>query len=269
MNPFTLKDKTVLVTGASSGIGKATASLCADLGAKVVALGRNELRLEETIASLSGEGHIRVVLDLDDEKAVDSAVLGVPLLDGVANCAGIANMNPFQFVTKEELARVMDVNCIGPVMLVNQLLKAKKLKKGGSVVFVSSVDGPKIVHAGNSVYSASKSALVGMARNMVIDLAGKKIRVNSVLPGTTDTPMVRTGSATEEMLAETNRLCEPLNYDDDDIAEFPFTYDDGLSIDTLMDAFAEYTGGKVEEIQEELFMDNPGQLCYYQIEQWQ
>lgn len=73
----------------------------------------------------------------------------------------------------------------------------------------------------------------------------------------------------EEMLAETNRLCDPLNYDDDDVAEFPFTYDDGLNIDTLMDAFQEYTGGKVEEIQEELFMDNPGQLCYYQIEQWQ
>jgi NAD(P)-dependent dehydrogenase (short-subunit alcohol dehydrogenase family) len=82
------------------------------------------------------------------------------------------------------------------------LLKAKKLNKGGSVVFVSSVDGPKIVHAGNSVYSGSKSALVGLARNMAIDLASKKIRVNCVLPGTTDTPMIHTGSATDEMLAE-------------------------------------------------------------------
>ena len=115
-------------------------------------------------------------------------------------------MNPFPFVTREEMEHVMDVNCYGPVMLVNQLLKAKKLKKGGSVVFVSSVDGPKIVHAGNSVYSASKSALVGMARNMAIDLASKKIRVNCVLPGTTNTPMVRTGSATKEMLAETAKL---------------------------------------------------------------
>ena len=203
MNPFTLKDKTVLVTGASSGIGKATASLCADLGAKVVALGRNELRLEETIASLSGEGHIRVVLDLDDEKAVDSAVLGVPLLDGVANCAGIANMNPFQFVDRQEMERTLSTNFLSPVMLVNKLLKAKKLQKGSSVVFVSSIDGPRVVHAGNSVYSASKSALVGMARNMAIDLAGKKIRVNCVLPGTTDTGMIRTANVTEEMLQET------------------------------------------------------------------
>ena len=203
MNPFTLKDKTVLVTGASSGIGKATASLCADLGAKVVALGRNELRLEETIASLSGEGHIRVVLDLDDEKAVDSAVLGVPLLDGVANCAGIANMNPFQFVDRQEMERTLSTNFLSPVMLVNKLLKAKKLQKGSSVVFVSSIDGPRVVHAGNSAYSASKSALVGMARNMAIDLAGKKIRVNCVLPGTTDTGMIRTANVTEEMLHET------------------------------------------------------------------
>ena len=89
------------------------------------------------------------------------------------------------------------------MILVNKLLKAKKLQKGSSAVFVSSIDGPKVVHAGNSVYSASKNALVGMARNMAIDLAGKRIRVNCVLPGTTDTEMIRTANVTEEMLLET------------------------------------------------------------------
>lgn len=203
MNPFTLEGKTLLVTGASSGIGRATAILCAEMGAKVVALGRNVQRLEETVSSLAGEGHTKVVLDLTDEQAVDAAMSALPVFDGVANCAGIVNMNPFQFVNREELDRVFSANFFSPVMLVNKLLKAKKLQKGSSVVFVSSVDGPKVVHAGNSVYSASKSALVGMARNVAIDLAGKKIRVNCVLPGTTDTGMIRTANVTEEMLQET------------------------------------------------------------------
>ncbi|MBQ3709544.1 MAG: SDR family oxidoreductase [Bacteroidales bacterium] len=203
MNPFSLESKTILVTGASSGIGKATAFLCAEMGAKVVAVGRNEWRLEDTLAALPGDGHVRVVLDLTDETAVDAAVSSLPLLDGIANCAGIADMNPFQFVDRQEIDKVFLTNFLSPVMLVNKLLKARKLQKGSSIVFVSSVDGPKVVHAGNSVYSASKSALTGMARNMAIDLVGKKIRVNCVLPGTTDTDMIRTANVTEEMLQET------------------------------------------------------------------
>ena len=193
-NPFSLEGKTVIVTGASAGIGKATAILCAEMGAKVVALGRNEQRLAETMAQLQGEGHIMSAFDLNDEKAMDAAIAALSLIDGVACCAGVANMNPFQFVDKEEMQRVFSANFFAPVLLVNKLLKAKKLQKGSSVVFVSSVDGPKVVHAGNSVYSASKSALVGMARNMAVDLVGKKIRVNSV---------IRTANVTEEMLQET------------------------------------------------------------------
>ena len=203
MNPFSLEGKTILVMGASSGIGKATAILCADMGAKVIAIGRNEHRLEETMGSMSGEGHAKFVFDLNDECAVDKALSEISLIDGLANCAGVANMNPFQFVSRQEMEGVFLTNFFSPVMMVNKLLKAKRLQKGSSIVFVSSVDGPKVVHAGNSVYSASKSALVGMARNMAIDLAGKKIRVNCVLPGTTDTEMIRTANVTEEMLQET------------------------------------------------------------------
>lgn len=203
INPFSIEEKVLLVTGATSGIGRATAIRCSQMGAKVIAVGRNQERLDSLMVELEGEEHLAYNLDLTCLESWQTMLSEIPEVDGIANCAGVANMNPFLFVMQEEMQRVMDVNCIGPVMLVNQLLKAKKLKKGGSVVFVSSVDGPKIVHAGNSVYSASKSALVGMARNMAIDLASKKIRVNCVLPGTTDTPMLRTGSATEEMLTET------------------------------------------------------------------
>lgn len=203
MNPFTLEGKTLLVTGASSGIGKATAILCAEMGAKVIALGRDCQRLAETMDSLTGEGHAKMVLDLTDEKAVEAALSEMPSLDGIANCAGIVCMNPFQFVSQKEMETLLATNFMAPVMLVNRLLNAKKLQKGSSVVFVSSIDGPRVVHAGNSTYSASKSALVGMARNMAIDLASKRIRVNCVLPGTTDTAMIRTENVTEEMLQDT------------------------------------------------------------------
>lgn len=184
MNPFSLEGKTILVTGASSGIGKATAELCREMGANVVA-----------------PGH--ATLDLNAPDSWADALRDMPVLDGVALCAGVANMNPFTFVSEEEMQRIFQTNCFGPVMLVKTLIKLKKLQKNSSVVFVSSVDGPLMVHAGNSVYSGSKSALVGMARNMAIDLVAKKIRVNCVLPGTTDTPMIRTANATEEDLANT------------------------------------------------------------------
>ena len=107
MNPFTLEGKTLLVTGASSGIGKATAILCAEMGAKVIALGRDCQRLAETMDSLTGEGHAKMVLDLTDEKAVEAALSEMPSLDGIANCAGIVCMNPFQFVSQKEMETLL------------------------------------------------------------------------------------------------------------------------------------------------------------------
>ena len=201
-NPFTIEGKNILVTGAASGMGKATAITCAKMGAKIVAADFNANGLSDTVNELEGEGHLSFVLNLADENSWKDLLANSPVLDGIANCAGIANMNPFMFVNREEFDKVFNINFFGPVLLAKSLIKAKKLNKGGSVVFVASVDGPRVVHAGNSVYSAGKSALVGMARNMAIDLAGKKIRVNCILPGTTDTPLIRTGNVTEESLAE-------------------------------------------------------------------
>jgi len=202
-NPFDIAGRTILVTGAASGMGKATALLCAKMGAKVMAADFNTEGLKNTLSELEGDGHIGYTINLADESSWEQMLAEMPAINGFAGCAGIANMNPFPFISQDEMDKVFHVNFFGPVMLVNKLLKAKKLEKGSSVVFVSSVDGPKVVHAGNSVYSAAKNALVGMARNMAIDLAGKKIRVNCVLPGTTDTPLIRTANVTEEMLAET------------------------------------------------------------------
>lgn len=201
-NPFSLEGKTLLITGAASGMGKATAIACAKMGATIVAADFNVNGMAETLSQLEGEGHFSFAINLADEVSWDDLIANTPALDGIANCAGIANMNPFAFISREEMDKVFNINFFGPVLLTKSLLKAKKLNKGGSVVFVSSVDGPRVVHVGNSVYSAGKSALVGMARNMAVDLASKKIRVNCILPGTTDTPLIRTANVTEETLAE-------------------------------------------------------------------
>ena len=201
-NPFSIEGKTILVTGVASGMGKATAVACAKMGAHVVGADFNSEGMAQTISELEGEGHQQYTINLADENTWGDMVANIPVLDGIANCAGIANMNPFMFVNRDEFDKVFNINFFGPVLLAKSIIKAKKLNKGGSIVFVASVDGPRVVHAGNSVYSAGKSALVGMTRNMAVDLASKKIRVNCVLPGTTDTPLIRTANVTEESLAE-------------------------------------------------------------------
>lgn len=205
INPFSIEGKTILVTGAASGMGKATALTCSLMGAKVIAADFNADGLANTMSELEGEGHQSYAINLADESTWEELLSGDFTLDGIASCAGIANMNPFSFVSKQEFDKVFGVNFFGPVLLVKTLLKKKKINKEASIVFVSSVDGPKVVHAGNSVYSASKNALVGMSRNMAVDLAPKKIRVNCVLPGTTDTPLIRTANVTEEQLAENTK----------------------------------------------------------------
>lgn len=201
-NPFSIEGKMILVTGAASGMGKATAIACAKMGATIVAADFNAEGMAQTVSELEGEGHQWYAINLADESSWAELLENAPVLDGIANCAGIANINPFAFINRAEMDKVFNINFFGPVLLTKSLLKAKKLNKGGSVVFVSSVDGPRVVHVGNSVYSAGKSALVGMARNMAVDLASKKIRVNCILPGTTDTPLIRTANVTEESLAE-------------------------------------------------------------------
>ena len=204
-NPFSITGKTILVTGAASGMGKATALTCSRMGATVIAADFNSVGLAETMASMEGTGHQSYTIDLSNEESWADLMEGSFTLDGIASCAGIANMNPFTFINKAEIDKVFGVNFYGPVLLVKSLIKKKKVNKGSSIVFVSSVDGPRVVHGGNSVYSASKSALVGMSRNMAIDLASKKIRVNCVLPGTTDTPLIRTANVTEEDLQENTK----------------------------------------------------------------
>lgn len=201
-NPFSLENKTILITGASSGIGKATAIECSKMGAVVIITGRNEERLQETFEMLSEGEHKKIHADFDDLDSINLLAENLSLLDGIVHCAGIVKTLPFPFITADSLNSIMQVNFTAPVMLTQILIKKKKLRRGCSIVFVSSIDGPITAHVGNSMYAASKGAVTAIAKNMAIDLASKNIRVNCVLPGMTETPLIHGGGITDEQLAE-------------------------------------------------------------------
>jgi NAD(P)-dependent dehydrogenase (short-subunit alcohol dehydrogenase family) len=199
-NPFTLTGKTILITGASSGIGMSTAIECSKMGAKIVLTGRNERKLEETYLLLEGKGHRKIIADLCDENDFESLVESTPEINGLINTAGIVKTLPFQFINRTELSAVFDINFMVPVLLTQKLIKAKKLRKESSIVFFSSIEGPVITHIGNSMYAASKGAVSAIVKSMALELASKKIRVNAVLPGMTKTSLIHTSSITEEQL---------------------------------------------------------------------
>ena len=197
-NPYSLVGKTILITGASSGIGKATAIECTKMGAKVVVTGRNEERLNQTLAELEGEGHLAIIADLASEEGVSILVNQCPQLDGLVNNAGSTIMVPTQFISRDKLLQVLEVNTISPILLTQRLLKNKILGKGASVVFTDSISGVNIASPGNVLYSTSKAAINGFVKNAALDLSVKNIRVNAVCPGMIDTHILDKGSVTFE-----------------------------------------------------------------------
>lgn len=206
-NPVSLEGKTVLVTGASSGIGRATAIECALLGAKVILTARNEQRLVETLNMLQGEGHLSIIADLSIPEDVDKIVEELPVLDGLVNNAGMNKILPIQFVTSSELMMTMQVNAISPIMLTQGILKKKKLSRGGSIVFVSSIAGHTRSSVGNSMYCASKGAITGFVKCVAKELAVKKIRCNEILPGQADTAIMSQGAVSDDQMNEmTSRI---------------------------------------------------------------
>jgi len=201
-NPFSLDGKVILVTGASSGIGKSIAIECSRLGAKLIITGRNKERLNETYIHLEGSSHQQSIADISTDEGIASLCKNLPQLDGVVHVAGIVKTKPFQFLNRQELDLVMNTNFYGPVLLTNVLLRNKVIKRHASLVFISSISGIFCSFVGNSAYSASKGALNGIIKGMALDLAPKNIRVNSVIPGMIDTEILTEGSISDEDLIE-------------------------------------------------------------------
>jgi len=200
-NPFSLEGKTILVTGASSGIGRSTAVECSKLGASLVITGRNQERLNETLSQLKGEGHLSIATDLVDDDQMDALVEQLPELQGLVNNAGITETMLTQFIKRENVEKVLSINTIAPILLTQKILKSKKIKRGGSIVFTCSVSGTCVCVGGNVLYSTSKGAINGFVKNAALDLASKGIRVNEVCPGMINTHIMDAGKISEEELA--------------------------------------------------------------------
>ena len=197
-NPFSLDGKTILVTGASSGIGQETAIQCSKMGAKVVITARNEERLKDTFDSLEGDEHMLFLAELTNQSQVESLVSQLPTLHGVVLCAGKGMTLPFPFCTREKYDEIFNVNFFAPIELLRLLVKKKKLAQESSVVFVSSIGGVESFSLGNGVYGASKAALNSTMRFCARELATKKIRVNCVNPGMVNTKLIQGGIITDE-----------------------------------------------------------------------
>ena len=197
-NPFSLEGRTVLVTGASSGIGRTTAIECSQMGANVIITGRDQARLDEVFSELEGEGHQAVIADLTQEEQLQGLLEQLPVVDGVVLCAGQGTVVPFKMADRKKQDPIFEINYFAPVELLRQLLKKKKLANGASVVFVSSIGGVDSITIGNSIYGASKAALNSAMRFCALELAPKKIRVNSVCPGMVNTKLIKGGAVSEE-----------------------------------------------------------------------
>ena len=200
-NPYSLEGKTILITGASSGIGKATAIECSKMGANVIITARNEAKLIQVMTELEGEGHQMFLCDLNKETDIDKMVSELPDVQGVINNAGYTKILPVQFINTDELNSIFQVNTVAPMLLLQKLLKKKKIKKGASIVFTSSLAGLGCCTVGNSMYSATKGAISAFIRCVALELAPKKIRVNAVCPAMVDTGILDSGTITKEQLS--------------------------------------------------------------------
>ena len=199
-NPYSLDGKTILVTGASSGIGKATAIECSKLGARVIITGRNEERLNETYLSLEGttRDHIQIIADLSIEEQIRSLVNQLPKLDGCVNNAGVVKLRPTQFISQEEISSMQQINLIAPILLTKYLVRQKLLNNPSSIVFTSSVSGVYSISLGNGMYATTKCGVDAFMRTSALELAPKGIRCNSVNPGMVETNLINLGQLTPE-----------------------------------------------------------------------
>lgn len=201
-NPYTLDGKNILVTGASSGIGQATAVECSKMGATVIITARNAERLQETFDMLQGKGHQQILADLSSEDDIARLVDQLPKLDGCVNNAGIVMTKPLPFYKREDVDRMFSTNTYSAVFTIQQLVKKKKLNKNSSVVITTSAGGVYGNTPGNGIYDMTKSALHSFMQTSALELARKGIRCNSVNPAMVNTRMAEpSGSISEEQIA--------------------------------------------------------------------
>lgn len=199
-NPFSLTGKSILITGGAGGIGCATAHTCIHLGARVILTDIREEVLQATLTSLpasqTGEPNLCFTADLTDAEQLAALVDFCPQVDGLVCNAGVMKLTLTQFIAEEELTRIQKINLNAPILLTRSLLKKKKIKKGGSIVFTASAAGVYRVSIGNGIYATTKCGIDAFMRTVALEFGPKGIRCNSVNPGMVETALI--GSFTEE-----------------------------------------------------------------------
>lgn len=237
-NPFSLERKTILVTGASSGIGRSIAVTCSKMGAKVIINGRNSKKIYETLSMMEGNEHIVNLGDLTSNGVLSAMVESLPKLDGIVHCAGIGQRIACKELRETDVNLVMDINFKVPVMLQAELLRQKRINKAASIVFVASLAScsPSM---GNAVYSASKGAIISYANCLALELASRKIRVNCISPAMVWTDLILKDGIDEELLKEDEKKYPLKRYGTpEDIAN--------LAVYMLSDASSWMTGSNVK-----------------------
>lgn len=198
-NPFSLEGKTILVTGASSGIGRGIAVECSKMGAKVVVNGRNVKRLNETMSMLEGEGHVAIAADLSKQEEIDNLVAQCPAINGVVHSAGIPKICGVKHIERSLLEEIVNVNEIAPILLTSGLLKKKKLQKKSSIIFIASISGVCVANVGEAPYSTTKGGLAGFTKGAAYELAAQGTRVNTICPALVPTSIL---GLSNEMFSE-------------------------------------------------------------------
>lgn len=192
-NLFSLKGKRIVVTGASSGIGRQCAISCSRMGAQVILISRNTNRLIETLELMDGADHLIIPYDLTNTgelSSIASKILteGGGKIDGIVHCVGISATLPLKLVTNEELWKLFSVNVFGAINLTRELFKPKYSNNGSSIIFIASIMGV-VGERGKMLYSMTKGALISGVRSLACELAKREIRVNCISPGAILTPI--------------------------------------------------------------------------------
>ncbi|MCF8350321.1 MAG: SDR family oxidoreductase [Bacteroidales bacterium] len=181
MNAFDLHGKAILITGASSGLGRQSAITLSRYGARLIITGRDQKRLQKTFDLLEGSGHEKIIADLSVEKDVENLTQRISKINGVLYSVGISSIVPAAFLQKEEIEKVFDTNFKSILYLNTALLRQKKFEQAASILFISTISA-KYPYVGGSLYVSAKTALEGYARVLALELAKKKIRVNCLRP---------------------------------------------------------------------------------------
>lgn len=245
-NPFSLVGKTILVTGASSGIGRGIALACAKMGATVIVTGRNVERLNETLNQMlystrslqAPVDHKAISADLIKAEDINRLVGELPKLDGLVQCAGVGSRVACKMMSQADIDYIMKPNLEAPVLLQAAILAKKKINKAASIVYIASraANAPTV---GNAIYSASKGAIISYAKCLALELAPRQIRVNCICPAMVWTDLIIQEGYTKEEMEEA-QLKYPLKRygHPEDIAN--------LAIYMLSDASAWMTGSAVD-----------------------